>query len=140
MPKKGRGRTLLKILLALILLFVLGLVALYYTLQSPRFLRFLVNRLNDSISGEITYQKLDFDLDHKHVLIEGLVYKNLKGETVVALDNLDLNFKTLSVFRLRMDINRLRVKGLRIDQSKEASQTTSTWRSTLRLILKRVSL
>ncbi len=140
MPKRPMLRRLLKILLTLLMLFVLGLTGLYYTLQSPRFLRFLVGRLNQSISGEITYQLLNFDLDRRNLQVKGLAYKNKSGETILWLENLDLDFKKWSLIRLRLDVSRLRIQGLSIDQGKEEKKLTpSTWRTTLRLLLKRVS-
>lgn len=141
MARTGRRLRGLKILLILAVIFILGLVALYYTVQSPRFLRFLVNRLNQSISGDISYDTLNFDLDGRHVEIKNLLYKNMAGETIVSLDWMDLHFSPVSALRARLDITGLKVHGLTIDQSKEETKSVpSTWRSTLRLILKRVSI
>lgn len=131
----------LKILMSLVLLIVLALVALYYTLQSPRFLKYVIHRVNQSISGEISYEVLEFNFERRYLKIRGLVFKNQYEQPILALKSLDLNFDRFSAVRARLDVTRLRAEGLVIDQAKEVKKdTTSTWRTTLRLILKRVSI
>ncbi len=135
-PKKRRWWRLLALLLGIL---VLGLFLLYEFIQSPRFLRFAVTQLNKSIKGEIAYKNLAIDLNRGHLGLVEFAYKNEAGGKIVGLDSLDLDFAFGSALKGNLGIQRLRAEGLWIDQRQIQKTGPSSWRTALRVILKRVS-
>lgn len=137
-PKKHRGK---KILITITVLFSLLLVGLYYLVQSPAFLRWAVDQLNRTISGEVSYQEFDLSLEHRSLRIRDLAYENDQGEQILSIEELDLAFSLKSAIQGHLAIRSLGVRGLTIDQAKEKEKLVpSRWRTVLRLILKRVSI
>lgn len=135
-PKKRRWWKLLALLLGIS---VLGLFLLYEFIQSPRFLRFAIEQLNRSIKGEVEYKNLSVDLNRQHLSLVGFAYKNDAGNKIVGLDSLELDFSFGSALKGDLGIERLRAEGLLIDQSQQKKSGPSSWRTALRVILKRVS-
>ncbi|MCE9625680.1 MAG: translocation/assembly module TamB domain-containing protein, partial [Deltaproteobacteria bacterium] len=119
-------------------LMLLGLVLLYEFIQSPRFLRFALNQLNKSIQGELAYDNLSIDLNRGHLSLTGLRYQNTTGQKVLGLNSLDLDFKFSSALSGNLAIERMRAQGLLIDQ-RNSKKGKSSWRTALRIVLKRVS-
>ncbi|HCU25104.1 MAG TPA: hypothetical protein DF383_08805, partial [Deltaproteobacteria bacterium] len=109
-------------------------------IQSPRFLRFAIKQLNKSLSGEIQYQVLQVDLDKRRLTVRDLSYKNNAGQDIVSLKSLDLDFSFLNALQGHLNIEKLRATGLSIDQRHSPKRLTpSSWRTALRIVLKRLS-
>jgi len=140
MEKPRNKRRGLKILGVLLVLMGLGLVLLYQFIQSPRFLRFAIQQLNKSIRGEVQYQNLVIDLNRRHLMLRGFAYNNDEGKPIVTLDSLDLDFSFGSALRGNLGIEKLRAEGLLIDQRNISKGKVSTWRTALRVVLKRLAL
>lgn len=118
---------------------VFGLFLLYEFIQSPRFLRFAINQLNKSIKGEVEYKNLAIDLNRRHLSLVDFAYKNEEGGKIVGLNSLDLDFAFGSALKGNLGIQKLRAEGLLIDQRQIKKTGPSSWRTALRVILKRIS-
>ncbi|MFO1462863.1 MAG: translocation/assembly module TamB domain-containing protein [bacterium] len=138
MGKTPNKRPWLKILGFTLGLLALGLVFLYQFIQSPRFLRFAIQQLNKNIRGEVEYQNLAIDLNRRQLSLTNFAYKNDLGQKVVGLNSLNLDFSFGSALRGALGIERLRAEGLVIDQ-RNLKKGTSSWRTALRVILKRLT-
>ncbi len=137
----AKRRRLAKWLGGLLATLFLLLLALYYLVQSPAFLRFAIHQLNKAIQGNISYSTFVLNLRQRNLEIRDLAYRNTSGEVIVALKSLDMKFQLPEAMRGDLAIKSLQVEGLTLDLSKAPpSRGPSTWRTALRLILRRVSM
>ncbi|HKX12615.1 MAG TPA: translocation/assembly module TamB domain-containing protein [bacterium] len=141
MGTKAKKSGCLKALGILLALVLLGAFLLYQFIQSPRFLQFVMGRLNQSLSGDILYDSFSLDLNQRHLQIRGMVYQNAAGLKIVSLKALDLDFAYSSALKGNFGITKLRADGLTIDQrNSPKSLKPSSWRTALRIVLKRLSI
>lgn len=141
MPKPKKKKRLLRVFTTLLGLLFIFLGSLYFLLQSPRFLLFVVKQVNHAISGEILYDSLSIDIKARRLDLKGFVYQTEEGRPMVILQSLGLDFSLSGALLGHFNIENMRAQGLVIDQkASKPSLTPSSWRSVLRLILKRVSV
>jgi len=141
MGEKKKKYRVLKVTLLVIALHIVGFLALYHFIQTPAFLAFAIRQLNNNIAGEMSYDELNLDLQNRHLRIRGLVYKNTAGAAILSVKSLDMNFAFISALKGNLAVSQMRAEGIVIDQrNSEKNKAPSSWRTALRVILKRISV
>lgn len=130
-----------KILLGTVIFVSLVLGALYWIISSPQFLSRVVEQLNTVLAGKITYQSLLLNLETRRITALDLKYLNVQNQTVFGLDELELKFSLVPLFRGRLEIQDLYLSGLVVHtENYPKSEKATSWRPVLKFILNRLTV
>jgi len=122
--------------------FILIFITIYLFLSSPRFLLFAIKKLNQSIPGRIVFDSMKLDLEARRFTAKNLRYETDQGQVAVRVKSLDLGFAMTHLLRGHFEVQELKAKEVQIfiPNFPKAPQTSRSWRTITRLILRRLSI
>lgn len=140
-PKKKRlGRRILFSILGFFFLVTLGL---YFLVSSPKFIHWVIGKINQAIPGEFTYDNLHINLERGVLTGQNLRYLNELGQTAFGADSIDLRFKLIAALRGRLEVSSLNAEGVVVNFGvfpEKKSPGPTQWRSLLKLLSNRLAV